>query len=149
MRKSLRYLRITWTVVCGLAFMLLCALWVRSYWWQDIVSRTIKDKVGTVSGSASGVVYFSRMDFRALQITYPKTQGWTREVREPPHVFDKKLRWIASLGDFEVRIPHWLLILPIALVAVAPWIRWRFTTRTLLIAITLVAVVLGLIVWLR
>ena len=30
---------------------------------------------------------------------------------------------------------------------VAPWLRWRFSLRTLLIATTLVAVVLGLIVW--
>ena len=33
-----------------------------------------------------------------------------------------------------------------ATLAVAPWLRWRFTLRTLLIATTLVAVVLGLIV---
>src|SRR5262245_12610945 len=33
--------------------------------------------------------------------------------------------------------------------ALAPWLRWRFTLRPLLIATTLVAVVLGLIVWLR
>jgi hypothetical protein len=35
--------------------------------------------------------------------------------------------------------------------AALPWTRWsrRFTLRTLLIATTLVAVVLGLIVWLR
>jgi len=30
-----------------------------------------------------------------------------------------------------------------------PWQRWKFGLRTLLIATTLVAIVLGLIVWLR
>ena len=36
-----------------------------------------------------------------------------------------------------------------AVAAISPWLRWRFSLRTLLIATTLVAVVLGLIVWLR
>ena len=44
---------------------------------------------------------------------------------------------------------HWLPALLFAAVAAIPWLRWRFSLRTLLIATTLVAVVLGLIVWLR
>lgn len=35
MRKSLRYLRITWTAFCGIACVLLILLWVRSYWIGD------------------------------------------------------------------------------------------------------------------
>ena len=40
------------------------------------------------------------------------------------------------------------LILPAAILAIAPWLPWpsRFSLRTLLIATTLVAVVLGLVV---
>jgi len=34
-------------------------------------------------------------------------------------------------------------------IGIGPWLRWRFSLRTLLITTTLVAVVLGLIVWLR
>ena len=30
-----RKLRITWTVFCGIACVLLLALWARSYWWMD------------------------------------------------------------------------------------------------------------------
>ncbi len=37
----------------------------------------------------------------------------------------------------------WIL----AVFATFPWIRWHFSLRTLLIAITLVAVVLGVLVW--
>jgi hypothetical protein len=44
-------------------------------------------------------------------------------------------------------IPYWSLVLVTPLLAVAPWIRWRFSLRTVLIATTLVAVVLGLIVY--
>jgi hypothetical protein len=42
--------------------------------------------------------------------------------------------------------PHWLPVLQCATFAAVPWIR-RFSLRTLLIATTLIAVVLGLIVW--
>jgi hypothetical protein len=46
-----------------------------------------------------------------------------------------------------VRTPHWLPILLSAALVAAPWLRWRFSLRTLLIATTLVAVVLGAIVY--
>jgi hypothetical protein len=46
-------------------------------------------------------------------------------------------------------LPHSLYALVFVTIAAVPWIRWskRFRLRTLLIATTLVAVVLGLIVW--
>src|SRR6476469_5066865 len=47
-------------------------------------------------------------------------------------------------------LPYWFLVSLSVIFAVGPWIRqlrWRFSLRTLLIATTLVAVVLGLIVW--
>jgi hypothetical protein len=49
---------------------------------------------------------------------------------------------------FSFIAPYWFLILLTAAIAAAPWLRWpkRFSLRTLLIATTLVAVVLGLIV---
>ena len=33
----IRYLRIAFSVMCGIACVLLIALWVRSYWWADTV----------------------------------------------------------------------------------------------------------------
>jgi hypothetical protein len=43
-------------------------------------------------------------------------------------------------------IPYWFLVLLTCACAAAPWIRKRFSLRTLLITVTLVAVGLGLIV---
>lgn len=50
-----------------------------------------------------------------------------------------------------IRIPDWFLVSLFAFIAAAPWFHWskRFSLRTLLIAMTLVAVALGLIVALR
>jgi len=47
-------------------------------------------------------------------------------------------------GGINLAIPIWLPILLLASLAVVPWMRWQFSLRTLLVATTLVAVVLGL-----
>ena len=41
------------------------------------------------------------------------------------------------------------VVLLMAALAAVPWLRWRFSLRTLLIAMTLVAVVLGIIMWMQ
>jgi hypothetical protein len=47
-------------------------------------------------------------------------------------------------------LPHWFPVLLFATFAAIPWlVPRRFSLRTLLIATTLVAAVLGLAVWLR
>jgi hypothetical protein len=54
--------------------------------------------------------------------------------------------------DFSLTVPFWFLVLASAAAMATPWLQWlrpRFSLRTLLIATTLVAVVLGAIVWLR
>jgi hypothetical protein len=51
-------------------------------------------------------------------------------------------------GSFRIRVPYWFLFSLSAVFAAIPWLRWRFSLRTLLIATTLVAVGLGVIVYL-
>jgi hypothetical protein len=60
------------------------------------------------------------------------------------------LRWEVFDDGVRVILPYWCLALTSIAFAIAPWIsafKCRFSLRTLLIATTLVAVVLGLIVW--
>lgn len=56
-----------------------------------------------------------------------------------------------SLGDYYLVTPYWFSAILVGTIAAIPWTRSynRFSLRTLLIAMTLVAVGLGLIVWLR
>jgi hypothetical protein len=52
-------------------------------------------------------------------------------------------------GGGSLNLPHWSLLVLFSVFAAVPWIPWwsrRFSLRTLLIATTLVAVVLGIIV---
>jgi hypothetical protein len=50
---------------------------------------------------------------------------------------------------YAIMVPHWFPTMAIAILAAIPWLRWskRFSLRALLIATTLVALVLGLVVW--
>jgi hypothetical protein len=54
--------------------------------------------------------------------------------------------WFHKLTPDEAYVPYSRLAAAIGALATAPWLSWRFGLRTLLIATTLVAVVLGLIV---
>jgi hypothetical protein len=52
-----------------------------------------------------------------------------------------------TTSSWTVEFPYWMAVLGTGSAAAAPWFRYRFTLRTLLIATTLVALVLGLLVW--
>jgi hypothetical protein len=113
-----RKLRIAWSVGCAIACVLLIALWVRSYSAPDVWH--------TFARFPNSPTYYYNSFQGRLRIGTPKT-------------------WEAGA----ISISHWIYILCFAALAVLPWIRqlrWRFSLRTLLIATTLVAVVLGLIV---
>ena len=142
--------RIAWSVFWGLATVLLIVLWVRSYNRTETVSKTNKNLISTTFESGYGLAYFIRSYDSAVVFGNPfeaaEESGWKYSiVSGPPH----KLGWKSDAKLLIVPVPYWWPVLLAAAFATAPWLRWRFSLRTLLIATTLVAVVLGLIVWLR
>jgi hypothetical protein len=60
----------------------------------------------------------------------------------------RSFNWQFSKGVTDISLPLWLIVPILAAVGATPWIK-RFSLRTLLIAMTLVAVVLGIIVMSR
>ena len=155
-----RGLKITWTAFCGLVFVLLIALWVRSYWYPEdiIVWRTTSAQERITPPEW----YFGNMPGWIGFDYYPDTSPFaTREWEYESYPAEEIRRILPSPGflGFYVGLspgprdfyaPHWFLVLLSAAFAAVPWIRqlkWHFSLRTLLIATTLVAVVLGLIVW--
>jgi hypothetical protein len=127
-----RKLRIAWSVAWGLLAVLLCMLWVRSYWWheQDWLNST--DNVLTGVGSVSGaiVVHWTRPGLGY----YPRSDtSW--------------FQWEQTAAYWRLTIPTPFLSFVSLICATLPWLHFRFGLRTLLIATTLVAVALGLVVW--
>lgn len=137
-KALLRYLRIAWLMFIGVICLSLIALWVRSYWHVDgvYVAHT------HCAISMWGMVYID------AQVTCPASLGPSKHDYGP-HV--THATWIVGKGlaltEQRAVIPFWLLILSIAACMAIPWFWWQFSLRALLFLTTLVAVVLGLIVW--
>jgi hypothetical protein len=139
-----RKLRIAWSVVCGIGCVLLIVLWMRSYWYAEVIKYPLLGQwdisgIGTMRGALVIVVMTDarpanpKREYRLLPVRETMPITWTP-------------RRIPSNYRIEFLIPIWLIVLPLSVLSAAPWIKWRFTLRTLLIATTLVALVLGLIV---
>jgi hypothetical protein len=152
-----RKLRIAWSVFWGLAAVFLIVLWVRSYEWRDRIVIPLRTPRFLRVDSNHGKVEFEtygqgmgEMSFSITAISHVDiTAAWDRSFPTVPQPVDRKQwRWESRTGRFFVYLPHWSLVTILAALAVVPWIRWprRFTLRTLFVATTLVAVLLGVVV---
>ncbi len=154
MRKLLCYLRIAFSMVCGIACLLLIALWVRSNWNWDELYNPISNKHLIVIESASGRATLD------LTETSPGS-SWIWHMSLPLH----GRYWEGPLDDFEeanrdqgiagfaayanawhtvYRVPLWFGVIVCAMIAAVPWLPWsnRFSLRTLLMLITVVGFLL-------
>jgi hypothetical protein len=134
-----RYLHIAVTALCLTACVLLVALWVRSYSWID--SATLFGKYSIAS--FRGDILFNR----PMVLTY---SGPTPPRLSPPRYGITSIpAGQSGLIIFEGgwAIPHWLSILPMIAIGMSSWFRWHFSLRTLLIATTLIAVGLAVVVY--
>jgi hypothetical protein len=146
-----RKLRIAWSVGWGLVAVLLIVLWVRSYEWDDLFPTNISPTSIMNFRSRSGTI---KIAFGSPSRFYPRT-AWQLESQRKcpawqnpdplPNRFGFGTLQIGA--NFVVRLPHWFCCAFFILAAAILWLPTRFSLRTLLIAMTLVAVVLGLIVY--
>jgi hypothetical protein len=141
----LRYLRIAFSVTCGIACVLLILLWVRSYWIDDALSLPTEGT--TMLCSIEGRVFMQRLRQQKID---PSGWRWTAsELDELPEDFGSgpTLYYHSNSANTWAGVPHWFAVIVAGTLGGLPWIRWRFSLRTLLITTTLMAVVLGLIVY--
>jgi hypothetical protein len=136
-----RKLRIAWSVFWGFACVLLIVLWVRSYrshenvWFNVTNSRVLTFSSEQGELACQWVATMPLFDFtwiRDISMVRRGSSTW-KFIKSP-------IEWIVFL-------PYWFPTLVSASLGIAPWASWKFSVRTLLIATTLVAVLLGLIMW--
>jgi len=145
---SYRKLRIAWSVAWGVVAVLLCVLWVRSYYGYD--TFTGHNGWGVLADSCNGrfgIALFQRGDLQ-----HPMTNGISFEAIPGTDDWWPKgtFGFGTKIGDCDLPFhfaPYWFPFSFAATFAAAPWLRWHFSLRTLLIAVTLVALLLGLVVW--
>jgi hypothetical protein len=154
--RLIRGLKITWTVFCGIACLLLIVLWVRSYWRVDTVR---------LNATANRVLQVSVAPGRLLVVSADRSPGWLpdhvsaddfRDMVLSQHFATESLRPLSYDECLEMKFPgnhtfpFWTIVFATSILAITPWLPWwshRFSLRTLLIATTLLCVVLGLAVW--
>jgi hypothetical protein len=141
-------LRITWTAFWGIAALLLLVLWVRSQHWRD-------EPIGTVGGHPFSITSrYGELSFDSGVGTYGRTWLYKCDPSNRIDLFTcrtNRLGFGYGHGQYgmgtTVTLPHYFVVLLTATSAAAPWLPWRFSLRTLLIAMTLIAVGMGLIMW--
>ena len=140
-----RYLRITTSLLCVTACVLLIVLWVRSYWADTWVMGYLSSTRLFGVGSQAGQMTLVSVPEKVTAGTYA---GWGIRV------FPQRNHWLVPHMGFAFQldrtelhafVPHWFLVMVAGSFAALPWIRWRFSLRSTLIAMTLVSVLLGII----
>lgn len=148
MKRAHHKLRIVWTAFFGVLAILLCLLCLRTRYSHDIITGPLSStKQFAINSRNYGV---------GVVIGSIANEEWQHYTRPPNESMPKIIQYKTALGFIQyqvtanlvrVRVPYWSLILLAALIGSIPWISFRFSLRTLLIAVTLVAVGLGFIVW--
>src|SRR4029078_8805165 len=137
-----RKLRIVWSVLCGIACVLVIVLWVRSYWYVtniqvgNFASRNFQLVFGT------GCICFRWEDhvthtgyehpeFATTLQSYDRTSpsfdsfsgdGWSSSFNLVLNGYER--------NDVKLVFSHWFAVAVLVLLAAAPWLKWRFSLRT-------------------
>ena len=143
-------LRIAWSFAWGIAALLLIVLWVRSHQTTDSLEGFTPRgpvilqyfKCESLEGQVTFVAQPSLRSITSATLWRRLSLPAARQANDD----------FGPLGFYydgvSLSLPHWFVVLIAAALAATTWLRWRFSLRTLLIATTLVAVLLGLVVWL-
>lgn len=153
MRRDTRYtasmdrkLRIAASTFFALLTIAICVLWARSYWQFNIVLWRLQDGAPYQVTSAAGQLIIFRFQ-PSPSIFWPTFHviSTTESMHGPKCRYGAtNFGSIVSI-NFPYVVPTSLLLL--TAVATSMRLRLRFSLRTLLIATTLVALMLGLGVW--
>ena len=149
-----RKLRIAFSATCFIACLLLIVMWVRSYWWVDHILWNSSAESLYLS-IYSGQVSIESIDGAVLMplgwsfVVFPISGDNSTSDDEPRTIFG--FGWQTDDDSITAYIPFWFPVLTCTLFGwfaiVPPPPVKRFSLRTLLIAMTLVAVGLGWIVY--
>lgn len=147
-----RKLRIVWSVAWGLAAAFVLLLWIRSFSSRDSLflpySNSQVVRVSSIEGQ-----------FATRLIAGDERYEWTLKRAASPGGLTFPGEDLRYRDSYRIRalpwqktpfailyVPHWIPLVLTSAVATSAWLPFRFSLRTLLIATTLIAIVLGAII---
>jgi hypothetical protein len=131
-----------------LSFALSIAIWVRSYWRQDSIFLTYSTTGQVTIDSECGIFSIGHCDprFRDAPDTFHWFSTSIEDGRSPLlSASQAGFGWYShGLSDTkELRVRYWVVVLLAVLISAVPWFQWRYSFRTLLIALTALVVMIG------
>jgi hypothetical protein len=151
MSSMLRKMRIAFSIVCGIICLLLIVLWVRSNTTRDSVFWPWTNHALHVNSLKGHVVICLLGKGHSAQWVPFKIQHVTIGESFKTDFDRNVLGFYVERKPNELRldIPYWFFVITCLMIAASLWLhdKWRFSLRALLVATTLVAVLLGAIVY--
>jgi hypothetical protein len=140
-----RKLRIAWSVACGILCLLLVTVSIRSHGRVDRIEALLFNRTCTAELTWGSV----RVDVDSDPEGFRPGGRYSGYVGINSNSRKRHVYFFARGGNITVGFPFWPLVLVPAMGAVVAW--WRpkisFSLRTLLIGMTVIAAVLGLVIW--
>jgi hypothetical protein len=136
-----RKLRVAWSVLASGACIFLIVFWVRSFRIADSLIEIRNGRFYQFSSVRGELAFDSRAPY-----AHPPNRSWTLaqlNISDDWHVPANILCFRFGAPNSSM-IPYWFVLLLAAIVGTVPWIRWSFSLRTMLIAVTVIAALLGL-----
>jgi hypothetical protein len=146
------------SIVCLMLCVALMGMWVRSYWWLDNwkFSPLSACRVGIASANGRIAIRAGFENPKPSDTVFKLTQYRVGDRTTDLARIDQHYSAVAGFGFLRngglrfFMFPYWSIVLLIGGLSFLPWsrVKYRFSVRTLLIATTFLAVVLGMIAWL-
>jgi hypothetical protein len=139
-----RKLRIAWSLLWGVAALLIVILWARSYRSMDQLGGPLSKTRIILIGSINGHLLV-QWPFHDWGYRWNVRSTLLNSADRPSSPFDMEFR---RLPD-GFAMSQWFLAVMAVTIGSLPWLCFRFSLRTLLMATTLLALLLGLIVYIN
>lgn len=143
-----RKLRIAWSVAWGVVAVFLGVLWMRSYQWCDGISRS-SPRGSLKAASFGGTIRFAYVELEKSDTEWSLGSESLEVLNESGLIGSPEFEWNRFQSNWLLVVPTWFMAGSVIIFAVVPWLSYRYSLRTMLIATTLVAAGLGVMVWLN
>jgi hypothetical protein len=145
------------SIICLVACVALMGLWIRSFYWDDQCICSLSGRHPVYLASEGGrlvlgiITVDTRMNPKRYETSHSRINNWrVARARIDQSIYGGAGFGIVAPTNPSLVVPHWFAVLLAGSLCFVPWrrIMFRFSLRVMLIAVTLVAVVLGMIAWL-
>ena len=121
-----RKLRIAWSVVFGVVAVLLIVLWVRSYWWVEMIGAPLTSKYYFGAASQPGCIGFAIHPMGNLssgqikRFQYYPTDKWLLSVRQDILPNISRVWGQFSFKRYSYLLPDWFVLIALSALIAAP-----------------------------